>query len=70
MDHEIQQAPDLRPEFEIFLRELGGVGCIGHEFAQKNLAVGVERVDHEIQQAPDLRPEFVPFHGLAHALPP
>ena len=42
-----------------------GVGRIGHQFPQKDLAVGIEGVDHEVQQAPDLGTEFVPFHGVA-----
>jgi hypothetical protein len=43
-----------------------GVGRVGDEFAQEDLAVGVERVHDEVEEASDLRPEFVPLDLLAH----
>ena len=46
------------------------VGGIGHQLAQEDLAVGIERVDDEVQQAPDLGAEFMPLHRLAHGVPP
>jgi hypothetical protein len=43
-----------------------GVGGVGDQLAQEDLALGVERVDHQIQQAADLGAEFMPLHGFAH----
>ena len=44
-----------------------GVGGIGHQFAQENFALGVERVDHEVEQPPDLGAKCVLFrNGVVH----
>ena len=29
---------------------VAGVGRVGNQFAQENLAVGIQRVDHQVQQ--------------------
>ena len=49
-----------------------GVGGVGDEFAEEDLAVGVERMDDEIEQSPDLGAEFMAFGGasFAHLGPP
>ena len=51
---------------------VGRVGGIGHQFAQEDLALGVEGMNHEVEQPPDLRAELMPFRRcrrVAHAAP-
>ena len=49
-------------------RRSTGVGGVGHQFAQKYFALGVERVDHQVEQAPDLGAKCMLFqNGVVHA---
>ena len=51
---------------------IGGVGGVGHELAQEDLAVRVEGVHDEIEQAADLGAELVAFRrcgAFAHSDP-
>ena len=40
---------------------IGGVGGVGHQLAEEDFALGVERVDDEIEQTADLGAELVAF---------
>ena len=44
---------------------LAGVGGVGDELADENLAVGIDRMDHEIQQARNVGLEALRAHGFA-----
>ncbi len=43
------------------------VGGVGHQLAQEDLPVGIQRVHHEIEQPAHLGAELVPFDRLAHS---
>ena len=49
---------------------IGGVGRVGHQFAQKNLPFRVERMNHQIEQAANFGAKFVGFYGrgVGHAV--
>ena len=47
---------------------VGGVGGVGDELAEEDLAFGVEGVDDEVEQAADFGVEGVAFGGFAHGV--
>ena len=50
---------------------VGGVSGVRDQFAEKNLAVGIERMHHQIEQAANFGPELAGFFSvvdIGHAI--
>ena len=46
------------------------IGGVGHQLAQEDFPLGIERVHHEVEQPPDLGAEIMLFrHRIVHRLP-
>ena len=69
-DDEPVVAGELGPRDRLVAELVAGIGGVGDQLAQEDLAVGVDRVHHQVEEARDLGLEGVHlgcgFGGCAH----